>query len=97
MPPRAPGWILVLLSACWSTAGAAHRCKLVMSPPVPIRMENLRSVISADINGTAAQFMVDTGSFWDFLSPAAAQAGARTLPPRKSSNPPLPGTTRRWG
>jgi tetratricopeptide (TPR) repeat protein len=44
----------------------------MMSPQVPIKMENLRPVIAADINGAEARFIVDTGSFWGFLSPAAA-------------------------
>lgn len=55
-----------------STAGATDRCKLLMSEPVPVSMVNLRPVIPAGINGTEARFIVDTGSFFDFLSPAAA-------------------------
>jgi tetratricopeptide (TPR) repeat protein/predicted aspartyl protease len=35
-------------------------------------MENMQPVVSARINGTDARFVVDTGSFFDFLSPAAA-------------------------
>lgn len=68
------GWIATLLAASLAaaTAGAATRCRLEMFPPLPVRMENLRPVISASINGTDARFMVDTGSFFDFLSPAAA-------------------------
>jgi tetratricopeptide (TPR) repeat protein len=62
----------VLLAASLSTAGAADRCNLTMSPPVPISMDNLRPVITADINGVEARFMIDTGSFWNFLWPAAA-------------------------
>ncbi len=61
-----------LLAAPLSTAGAANRCKLLMLPPLPVRMEGLRPVIAADIDGVEAQFIVDTGSFFDFLSPAAA-------------------------
>lgn len=72
MSPRTLGWIPVLLAASLSTAGAANRCKLTMSPPVPISMENLRPVIAADIDGVEARFMIDTGSFWNFLWPAAA-------------------------
>jgi tetratricopeptide (TPR) repeat protein len=44
----------------------------MLSPQVPITVENLRPVISAEINGEKARFIVDTGSFWGFLSPAAA-------------------------
>ncbi len=60
------------LSTALSAAGAADRCKLLMSAPVPVSMDNLRPVIPAGINGTEARFIVDTGSFFDFLSPAAA-------------------------
>ena len=55
-----------------SAAAAADRCKLVMGPPLPVSMDNLRPVISANVDGADARFIVDTGSFFDFLSPAAA-------------------------
>ena len=71
---RKLGWITALLAVAlpMATAGAAGRCKLAMFPPLPIKMENLRPVITAAINGVDARFIVDTGSFFDFLSPAAA-------------------------
>ena len=74
MLPRRLVWITTLLTASLSaaTAGAAGRCKLMMSPPLPVKMVDLRPVISAEINGVAARFMLDSGSFFDFLSPAAA-------------------------
>lgn len=69
---RGLGWVPVLLALSLSTAGATSRCKLTAYTPVPIRMDNLQPVISAKINGADARFIVDTGSFFDFLSPAAA-------------------------
>ena len=72
MLSRALGWIPLLLALSLSTAGAASRCNLVMYPRVPVRMDDLQPVVSAEINGTTAPFVVDTGSFFDFLSPAAA-------------------------
>ncbi|HTX05887.1 MAG TPA: aspartyl protease family protein [Steroidobacteraceae bacterium] len=54
-----------------ATAGAANRCKLTLTPPLAVKMESLRPVISTEINGVDARFMVDTGSFFDFISPAA--------------------------
>ena len=71
---RGFGWIAALLagSLLTSTAAAAHRCTLVMGQPLPVRMDNLRPVITTSINGVDAQFIVDTGSFFDFMSPAAA-------------------------
>lgn len=62
----------MLMATALRTANAADRCKLLMSTPVPVKMENLRPVISARIDGAPARFIVDTGSFFDFLSPAAA-------------------------
>ena len=72
MSARTFGWIPILLAASLSTAGAASRCNLVMTPPLLVAMENLRPVIVTTINGVEARFIVDTGSFWDFLSPVAA-------------------------
>ena len=43
-----------------------------MTPPLAVKMENLRPVIATEINGVDARFMIDTGSFFDFISPAAA-------------------------
>lgn len=74
MFPRAFGWIAALLAA-WlpaTAARAAHRCTLVMGKPLPVSIDNLRPVITANINGVDARFIVDSGSFFDFMSPAAA-------------------------
>lgn len=71
---RKLGWIAALLAVCspLATASAANRCKLIMSSPLPVTMDNLRPVITAGINGVDARFIIDTGSFFDFLAPAAA-------------------------
>src|SRR5512146_2671581 len=74
MLARRLGWVTFLLavSGLATTAAAASRCKLTLSKPLPVRMDNLRPVVSASINGVEAWFMVDTGSFFDFMSPAVA-------------------------
>lgn len=74
MLSRRIAWVSLLLSAGLSmaAAGAASRCRITTTPPLPVKMENLRPVIAANINGTEARFMIDTGSFFDFISPAAA-------------------------
>ena len=69
---RGLGWVPLLVALSLSTAGAADRCKLLTYTPVPIRMDNLQPIVSAKIDGADAEFIVDTGSFFDFLSPAAA-------------------------
>lgn len=66
------GWFATLLALSVATASATNRCRLLMSPPLPVTMQDLRPVISANINGSTARFIVDTGSFFDILSPAAA-------------------------
>jgi len=73
MLARRLGWISALLIICLSTvtAGAADRCQLVATPPIAVKMEGTRPVITANINGVDAQFIVDTGSFFGFISPAA--------------------------
>jgi tetratricopeptide (TPR) repeat protein/predicted aspartyl protease len=55
-----------------ATVHAADGCKLLMTPAIPVRILGLRAVITANINGADAQFIVDTGSFYDFISPAGA-------------------------
>ncbi|MHB8811885.1 MAG: aspartyl protease family protein [Steroidobacteraceae bacterium] len=65
-------WAPLLLALALSKAGATTHCKLMMYPPVPVKMDNMQPVVSARINGTDAPFVVDTGSFFDFLAPAAA-------------------------
>ena len=74
MPACRLGWLTAMLAAALliRTAGAADLCKLVMYPRIPVKMDDLRPVITASINGVDARFIVDTGSFFDFLSPAAA-------------------------
>lgn len=72
MSLRGFSWTVLLLATALSPAGAANRCKLLMSRPLPVKMEDLRPVITAQLDGVDAQFMLDTGSFFDFLSPAAA-------------------------
>lgn len=63
---------LLALSLSLTTVNAANRCRLLMSSPLPVTMQDLRPVISANINGAEARVMLDTGSFFDFISPAAA-------------------------
>jgi hypothetical protein len=62
----------ILLAGAIRAAGAAGRCKLLMSRPVPVRMEGLRPVISVEIDDAPARFIVDTGSFLRCEARAAA-------------------------
>jgi tetratricopeptide (TPR) repeat protein/predicted aspartyl protease len=67
------GWLALLLTLSLPAANAANTCKLTMFR-LPVRMEDRRPVISGTVNGTRERFIVDTGSFFDFLSPTVAAA-----------------------
>ncbi|HJS89592.1 MAG TPA: aspartyl protease family protein [Steroidobacteraceae bacterium] len=53
-----------------STAGAAEQCQLVQLPPIPVTMLGWRPTVSAELDGHPTRLLVDTGAFFDALSPA---------------------------
>jgi tetratricopeptide (TPR) repeat protein len=53
-------------------AGAIAACKVARTPDLPITMQGLRPTITAQINGVDAQFALDSGAFYSFISGAAA-------------------------
>ncbi len=65
------GGPVALLLALSLPAAAAVRCK-ILAANVPVTMANSRAVVTAQINGQAAQFVIDTGAFYQTMSPAAA-------------------------
>jgi predicted aspartyl protease/tetratricopeptide (TPR) repeat protein len=50
----------------------AGQCTLGGVAEFPITMVDLRPQMTAKINGTDVQFMVDSGAFWSVISPASA-------------------------
>lgn len=62
----------MLLALSVSTADAATQCRLVASAPIPVTMMGWRPTIPAQLNGHATRLLVDTGAFFDALSPAEA-------------------------
>jgi len=65
-------WILLPLALCAFAAGAAAQCRLVQSPPIPVTMMGWRPTIPAELDGHKTRLLVDTGAFFDTLSPAEA-------------------------
>lgn len=65
-------WMLLPLVLCAFTAGAAAQCRLVQSPPIPVTMMGWRPTIPAELDGHKTRLLVDTGAFFDTLSPAEA-------------------------
>src|SRR5579863_115798 len=50
---------------------AVAECKLV-SAVIPVTMEGLRPMISAQINGIDEKFIADSGAFFNLITPATA-------------------------
>lgn len=69
---RRLSWMSVVAALALPAMSMASGCHLTRFPLVPVTMEDLQPVIAGTINGADARFLVDTGSFWDFLSSAAA-------------------------
>jgi tetratricopeptide (TPR) repeat protein/predicted aspartyl protease len=64
---------LSLLGAVQPAALAADsKCHLGKMAEFPITMHGMRPLMTAGINGTQVQFMVDSGAFYSTLSPASA-------------------------
>ena len=61
--------------------GFAAECKIGKIAELPVTMNGLRPMVSAQINGVDAQFIADSGAFFSILSPAsAAELKLRTVP-----------------
>lgn len=65
--------LLIIAAGCPPAARAAG-CVLGRMAQFPITMQGLRPVMSAAINGTDVQFVVDSGAFYSIISPASAEA-----------------------
>ncbi|HVS77407.1 MAG TPA: tetratricopeptide repeat protein, partial [Steroidobacteraceae bacterium] len=68
---RRLGWIPLLLALVLPAAHAAGRCT-IRTFTIPVTMDGMKPLISARINGVEARFVVDTGAFFQMMSPAAA-------------------------
>ena len=81
---RRVAFYLAALAACIAAAPSARaesKCKLVPVGEIPVTMSGLRPLITAKINGTAAQFVLDSGAFWSVMSAAtAAEFNLKTVP-----------------
>lgn len=65
--------------AAWSmvfvvfASAASAECKLYKALEMPVDMEGLRPEVAARIEGTEVKLLVDTGAFFNMLSPATAR------------------------
>jgi predicted aspartyl protease/tetratricopeptide (TPR) repeat protein len=56
-----------------SSARADNKCNLNREVEVPISMSGLRPLMTAQINGKNAKFLLDSGAFYSMMSTATAQ------------------------
>ena len=69
---RYRGWAFALaLAALGMGSAAAGGCRIERLPAVPVTFRDLRPMVSAEINGRKARFIIDTGAFWSMLTPQA--------------------------
>jgi hypothetical protein len=64
--------LLTVLSAAMGSGPAIAACKLGKMAEFPITMANLRPLMTAKINDTDVQFVVDSGAFFSMISGASA-------------------------
>ncbi len=68
-------WVLVLgaLLTAALPAGAAHAaCKVARFAELPVTMRGLRPIVTAQINGHPAPFLLDSGAGYSNMAPAVA-------------------------
>ena len=72
MPPRGCLIAFALLGLTSAPLCVAAGCKLVKRAELPVTMSGLAPLVHAEINGTDALFIADSGAFFSMLTPAAA-------------------------
>ncbi len=82
MSARIVGVLASLLALAGSPgSGFAAECKIGKIAELPVTMNGLRPMITAQINGADVQFIADSGAFYSTLSPAsAAELKLRVMP-----------------
>jgi tetratricopeptide (TPR) repeat protein len=68
------GLILLVLSTAAAHAAQAAKCQLGRLPDIPVTMNELRPLVHAQINGSDALFIADSGAFFSSVQPEAVAA-----------------------
>src|ERR1700760_3130940 len=73
-------FVATVTSLVVSAATAAEsKCNLNREAEVPIYMSGLRPLMTAQINGKSAKFLLDSGAWYSMMSTATAQEFALKL------------------
>lgn len=68
------GWLgLALAGALMAASPASAACKLGTIATLPVTMNGLRPMTVAEVNGTDAPFLVDSGAFYSMIPPSQAK------------------------
>src|SRR5206468_3567080 len=65
--------LALLLGTALLSSAADAQCQLTKYLELPVTMRGARPIVSAQIDGKDAQFILDSGAFFSTLSPASAQ------------------------
>ena len=66
------GWACGLVFAALGIgSAAAGGCQIERLPAVAVTVKDLRPMVSTEINGRKARFIIDTGAFWSMLTTQA--------------------------
>jgi len=65
-------WLAVSVSLLATSTAYGGKCALAHLPDIPVTMQDGRPVVHAQLNGTDAPFVADSGSFFTLVTPAAA-------------------------
>lgn len=64
---------MIAIFALWVPIGPAFAgCKLEKMADLPVTMVGMKPMLTAQINGSDAQFVADSGAFYSMLTPASA-------------------------
>jgi tetratricopeptide (TPR) repeat protein/predicted aspartyl protease len=64
---------VVLWALALAGAPAWAKCELTSLADLPVTMQGLRALLPAKINGQDVRFVLDSGAFYSFITPANAQ------------------------
>jgi tetratricopeptide (TPR) repeat protein len=77
--------LVALLALCIASGTASARCQLSNFLQLPVTLKGLRALVTLNLNGTDETFILDSGAFFNSISPQVAQELKLPL------GPPVPG------
>jgi tetratricopeptide (TPR) repeat protein/predicted aspartyl protease len=67
------GGVVVVWALALASGPAWAKCELTSVAALPVTMQGMRALLPAKINGQDVQFVIDSGAFYSFITPANAE------------------------